>query len=103
MRLKATKMNNYAEQLIKETQPEQEDWNAENFQNWLYPNTQEQYNTAGRGFPENSACPQYSGSSNNSKDTPSFFIHELPESSFKFNYKHENKDPLEELGIEVVK
>ena len=80
--------NNYAEQLIKETQPEQEDWNAENFQNWLYPKS-------------------YSGSSNEVKDqqipllSPSFY--ELPETSFKFNYKNKQKDPLEELGIEVLR
>ena len=47
-------MNNYAEQLIKETEPEQEDWNAENFQNWLYPKSN-------------------SGSSKTSKKIPLFF------------------------------
>ena len=82
-------MNNYAEQLIKETKPEQEDWNAENFQNWLYPKS-------------------YSGSSNEVKDqqipllSPSFY--ELPEVSFKFNYvQDKTKSVFEELGIEVVK
>jgi len=82
-------MNNYAEQLIKETKPEQEDWNAENFQNWLYPKSN-------------------SGSSNEAKEqqTPllSISFSELPEVSFKFNYKKpKQKDPLEELGIEVLR
>ena len=78
--------NNYAEQLIKETEIEQEDWNAENFQKWLYPKSN-------------------SGSSKKAKATlllPSFS--ELPETSFKFNYKKlKQKDPLEELGIEVLR
>jgi len=83
-------MNNYAEQLIKETQPEQEDWNAENFQNWLYPKSN-------------------SGSSktNNYEQKVASFRHlsfGLPETSFKFEYKRDKQeDPLEELGIEVLR
>ena len=78
-------MNNYAEQLIKETEPEQEEWNAENFQKWLYPES-------------------HSGSSfTNEKKIIPLLHSELPEVSFKFNYKNKQKDPLEELGIEVLR
>ena len=84
MRLKATKMNNYAEQLIKETEPEQEEWNAENFQKWLYPES-------------------HSGSSEKTLFHFKNPLNELPEVSFKFNYvQDKTKDPLEELGIEVL-
>jgi len=78
--------NNYAEQLIKETETYQEEWEAKDFKNWLYPKS-------------------YSGSSENSiplLNKLDLFT-ELPETAFKFNYKNKQKDPLEELGIEVLR
>ena len=76
---------NQAQQIINECD-ENEGLTKEDFQNWLYPDN-------------------ISGSCENliSKKKPLFKSSQLPEVSFKFNYKHENKDPLEELGIEVLK
>ncbi|MFW5895117.1 MAG: hypothetical protein ACOCT9_00080 [archaeon] len=108
-------MTNYAETLVKEANDDT--MIAEDFKNWLYPNTQEnQYNDAGRVSPERSsnnlllypACPQYSrrqGEKAISKKSSLLHNHylQLPETSFKFNYQRNKSDLFKELGIEVVK
>ncbi|MFW6130741.1 MAG: hypothetical protein ACOC56_06095 [Atribacterota bacterium] len=82
---------NYAEELVKEIKQEpDENWTAEEFMKTFYP---ELY--SGSSEKEITFKPLFS--------CLSLYLSELPETSFKFNYKHENKDPLKELGIEVVK
>lgn len=81
---------NYAENLVNETETNQEEWTSEDFKEWLYSN-----NT-----PEKS----HNLLENSGKEVSGFWASSFnPEISFKFNYiKDKQEDPLEELGIEVI-
>jgi len=100
-------MNNYAEKLVEETPEEKEGWTAEEFMKTFYPKI---YNTPEINCSKNNNSFDFiSGEEDSGNfDEPAKFIitscSHLPESSFVSTYiQDKTKDPLEELGIEVVK
>jgi len=100
MKIKYNNKMNYAEKLVKEVSGEKEGWTAEEFMKTFYP---ELFNTESVFSSKNNGLGKTSGSSEKTLFHFKNPLNELPEVSFKFNYKNKQKDPLEELGIEVLK
>ncbi|HMA69672.1 MAG TPA: hypothetical protein VKN74_07350 [Candidatus Mcinerneyibacterium sp.] len=106
MKIKYNNKMNYAEKLVNEVSGEKKGWNAEEFMKTFYPelfNIPESKSGLSSNKKEKDSGKTSGSLFTNEKKIIPLLHSELPEVSFKFNYKNKQKDPLEELGIEVLK
>jgi len=101
---------NYAEKLVNEVSEEKEGWTAEEFMKTFYPElfnipeSKSVFSSKNTIFNSGKTSGSLKEIKNNQKTLLFTISEELPEVSFKFNYvQDKTKDPLEELGIEVLR